>query len=284
MDYSFLSSFCIKFFLVIFVIFSLFFSLFFFWVIYYKKKEHLSRKKGEYKYVGYGFFLRKIFIEFPRQFAYDWLTKDPDEFRDFGFHMICGQQGKGKTITLVYLLLRYQKMYPKLVVKTNMSYKYEDGQINDWRDLLNSNNGIYGEVDVLDEVQNWFSSNQSKDFPPSMLEEITQQRKQRKIIIGTSQVFTRVAKPIRENVYMLYEPVTLFGCITIVRKYLPIVSADGSAMDKKKPKGMFFFVHNKEIRNAFDTYKKIQKLKESGFIDRSKQFNTVQVTNVKVLD
>ena len=123
----------------VFCVFSVLFGI---WCIIYRLKG-LKRKKGEYKHVGYGCFLKRIFFDFPRQFAYDYLTFDPDTFRDYGFHLLTGKQGCGKTITLVYLLRRYQKMYPKLKVKTNMCYAYEDGQINDWRDLIFSNNGIY---------------------------------------------------------------------------------------------------------------------------------------------
>ncbi len=108
-------------------------------------------------------------------------------------------------------------------------------------------NGIYGEIDVLDEIQNWFNSLQSKDFPPEMLTEITQQRKQTKMILGTSQVFSRLAKPIREQTYMLYEPTTLFGCLTFVRKYEIETNADGLA-DNKKYRGCFFFIQNEELR------------------------------------
>ena len=156
------------------------------------------------------------------------------------------------------MLLRLKKMYPRLKIKTNFNFNYQDGEINHWKDIVSSTNGIYGEINVIDEVQNWFNSLQSKDFPIEMISEITQQRKQRKCIIGTSQVFSRVAKPIREQTYFLYEPVTLFGCLTIVRKYKPLLSADGLT-DTKNLIGMFFFVHNKELRESFDTYHKIEK-------------------------
>lgn len=234
------------------------------WKLYYKIFKKMKRIKGEYRYIGHGNILKKLLWELPKQKAYDILTFNTDTFREYGFHLITGKQGTGKTITLVYMLMRYQKMYPKLKVKTNMLYKYEQGTIEHWKDLVNSTNGIYGEIDVIDEVQNWFSSNQSKDFPPEMLQEITQQRKQRKMIIGTSQVFTRVSKAIRENVYMVYEPITLFGCLTIVKSYEPELDTNGQVINKK-PKRAFIFVHNNEIRNAFDTYKKIMKMSESGY-------------------
>ena len=155
-------------------------------------------------------------------------------------------------------------------VRTNMLYKYEDGEIKSWQYLVFSNNGIHGQIDVIDEVQNWFNSLQSKDFPPEMFSEITQQRKQRKCIFGTSQVWGRVAKPIREQVKFVYKPITVFGCLTIIRKYKPAVDDEGS-IDILKLRSISFFIHNDEVRNAFDTYKKIQTQSLKGYKSEDKQ-------------
>lgn len=168
--------------------------------------------------------------------------------------------------------MRYQEMYPKLKVATNYYYKYEDKHIEHWKDIINYNNGKYGVIVVLDEIQNWFNSLQSKDFPPEMLTEITQQRKQRKIIFGTSQVFGRVAKPIREQTYMLYEPTTIFGCLTFVRKYDITTDISGNT-DTKKYRGCFFFIQNPEIRSSFDTYRKVEELSKEGFKSEEQQLH-----------
>lgn len=209
--------------------------------------------------------LVRIFYDFPKRFVLDKFTLNPNAFKEKGVHVICGEQGTGKSITLTYLLLKYIRQYPNLRVKTNYGFIHEDEPIMHWRDIVDSNNGEDGEIDVLDEIQNWFNSLQSKDFPPEMMTEITQQRKQRKCIFGTAQVFGRISKPIREQITYLYEPITLFGCITIVRKYKPIVSNQDGVVDSKKLKGMFFFVHNEEVRESFDTYKKIQAMSKEGF-------------------
>jgi len=113
-------------------------------------------------------------------------------------------------------------------------------------------------------VQNWFSSNQSKDFPPEMIQEITQQRKQRKIFIGTTQRFERMAKPLREQVNYIYYPMTFAGCLTVVRMCKPSVDSDGQ-LKKLRTVKWYFFVHTEDIRNSFDTYHKIKKQAESGF-------------------
>lgn len=240
-----------------------------FYIKRYLKGDRVPQSEyGTFHRMQHGSIFKRLFIEFPRAFVNDLFTTDPDFFRPYGVHMIAGKQGTGKTVTVTYLLLKYKEMYPRMKIKTNFNYRYEDGTINHWKDLVNSNNGIFGEIDVIDEIQNWFSSMQSKDFPPEMLTEITQQRKQRKMILCTSQVFGRVGKPIREQVFFLYEPITLFRCITFVKKYEPEISAVDGLADKKKFKGIFFFVHTKRIRESFDTFKKVEKLTKEGFIPR----------------
>lgn len=212
---------------------------------------------------------KRLFVHLPLRFCDDLFSKSDYEFNEQGFHLFVGEQGSGKTISLVYLLMRMRQKYPKVKIRTNMSYLYEDGEISDWRDLVFVNNGVYGQIDVIDEVQNWFNSLQSKDFPPEMFQEITQQRKQRKCIYGTSQVWNRVAKPIREQVNYVYKPMTLFGCLTIVRKYKPKVD-DNASLDKLLLRDIFFFIHNDEIRNSFDTYKKIAMQSLKGFKSEDK--------------
>ena len=214
--------------------------------------------------------LQRILFDLPYQIISDKFNKSDYEFNESGFHLFVGEQGSGKTISLVYTLMQMQKQYPKLKVRTNMAYKYEDGEIKSWKNLVFSNNGVYGQIDVIDEVQNWFNSLQSKDFPPEMFSEITQQRKQRKCIFGTSQVWGRVAKPIREQVKYVYKPLTLFGCLTIIRKYKPNVDDEGS-IDTLKLRSISFFIHNDEVRNAFDTYKKIQTQSLKGYKSEDKQ-------------
>lgn len=250
-------------------IISMLIYFFYFYKQGYRMKKGITKKK-----MYHGSIVERIFWDFPKQFILDKFNKDPDEFEPYGFRMICGEQGRGKTITLVYLLMKYQEMYPYAKTFTNLCYKYEDGQINSWRDMINYSNGKYGCICVLDEVQNWFSSLQSKDFPPEMLTEITQQRKQRKVIFGTSQVFTRTAKPIREQTYLIYDPLTIFGCITIVRKKKPILDDSGTVTGYKH-RGMFFFVHTPQIRSAFDTYKKIIQQAEVGFKPANEQLSTL---------
>lgn len=227
--------------------------------------------------------LLRLYWDFPRRFVLDKFTLNPDKFNLKGVHIICGVQGSGKSITLTYILMQLQKKYPNLKVKTNYFYKYQDEEINHWKDIVSSTNGENGEVDVLDEIQNWFNSLQSKDFPPEMLQEVTQQRKQCKCIYGTSQVFMRIAKPLREQIDYIYLPHTFFGCFTVVKVCKPdIDKLDGSTEHYKTCK-WFCFVHTDELRCAFDTYRKIEKLSDVGFIDSANQLSN-QTIDFSFLD
>lgn len=183
--------------------------------------------------------------------------------------MLCGEQGSGKTMLMNYLVKKYKAIYPRVKVRTNFNHKDQDFELLSWEDLTLDTNGIYGELDCIDEIQNWFSSNASKNFPPDMLTIITQQRKVRRCILATSQVFTRIAKPLRENTYLMYYPFTLFGCITFVRVFKPTLDSEGNLVEKKLLK-FFFFVHDDDLRNSYDSYKTILSLKNSGFIEASK--------------
>lgn len=238
-------------------------------------------KKGKAKKPKKRNLLLKLFFDFPNRFVKDLFNKDPDYFAEYGVHVIAGEQGSGKTITLAYMLRYFKTWYPLLKVKTNFGYRKEDAEIKHWKDLVASENGIYGEIDCLDEVQNWFNSLASKDFPPEMMTEITQQRKQRKCIMTTSQVFTRIAKPIREQTYLLYEPMTIMGALTIVRVYKTQMSADGLT-DKKKLKRIFCFVHDDDLRDSFDTYHKIEKMIEVGFKNESDQIRNQDPNNINI--
>lgn len=207
--------------------------------------------------------LRRIFYDFPRRFIKDVFEKDFNDFQMYGVHLFCGEQGSGKTISVVEFLHRIKDKYPNCKINTNMGLNFQDNKITDWKQIVERTNGTKGVVEVIDEIQAWFSSNQSKNFPPEMLAEISQQRKQRKMIVGTAQVFSRVSKPIREQVTFVYCPFTIAGCLTVVRRSRPHWFDDEKLKFKKFDK-TYFYVHNEKIRNSFDTYERINDYKSQG--------------------
>ena len=236
-------------------------------------------KKGEHRIVKKHGVLRRLFIDTPHQFVIDLFDKEPDFFKYQGLIIFEGRQGAGKTISMIEFAMRMQEEYPLAVCCSNLGYKYENHKLKDWRMLMNYKNGHKGVIVIMDELQNWFSSNDSKNFPPEMLGVITQNRKNRRIILGTSQNFYLLAKAIRSQATEVRRCSTFLGCLTIVRRAEPILDSEGQVAEWKN-RGWYFFVHNKKLRESYDTYKVIENLSKSGF----KEPVPDMVTNITVLE
>lgn len=145
-----------------------------------------------------------------------------------------------------------------------------------WRDFLNIRNGEDGVIFAIDEIHSEYSSAKWQDFPESILSEISQQRKQRIKIIATAQMFSRVAKPIREQAFSVVICRTYYGRLTMSKEYDAArfaVSGDSAYTIRKgvKPIWKNWFVQSNELRESFDTFEKIERLKKLDFIPRDKR-------------
>lgn len=233
-------------------------------VILFIKGSRLKKRSVKSLYKKRNIFLR-IFYDLPKAVARDFFQKDPDAMDIHGFYCFCGVQGSGKTISVIHFLREELQKHPLVKVRSNISISFQHGLIRHWREIIDVHNGSIGQIDFLDEIQNWFSSMESKNFPPEMLQEITQERKKHKVIVGTSQVFTRMSKALREQCTYLCLPATFFGCFTVVRVYKPVVDNDGVLTEKKLVR-VYSFVHDDELRNAYSTYEKVERLAKGGFV------------------
>lgn len=222
--------------------------------------------------------LYQLFVLVPRRYMLDRFERDPDFFDPRGIHMFCGEQGCGKTIGCVEMMLRLQKRYPKSKMITNFAVASENDELQEWQQLLTYTNGHKGVIVGIDEIQNWFMSGLNK-LPEGMLEVATQNRKNNRILCCTAQVFTRVNKGLREQVSLVYNPHTFLGCFTIVIRRKPEFDSEGN-VTKLKYRGMYSFVHTDELRAAYDTYKVIHTLAKEGF----KEVIPAPVTNVYVME
>ena len=220
--------------------------------------------------------LRQILVEVPRRYTLDRFQREPGFFGEQGVHMFTGEQGSGKTIAMVEMMLRLRKQYPNSKMITNFDVEGQDDALDHWTQLLTYTNGRQGVIVGIDEIQNWFMSGKNQ-LPVEMLEVATQNRKNRRILCCSAQVFTRVNKGLREQVNFVYKPITFLGCFTVVRKLKPKFDSEGNVMELKH-RDMYCFVHTDELRAAYDTYKVIHTLAKEGFKEPAGQ----QITNVYV--
>lgn len=241
----------------------------FFWYCVIKKMPLPKRREPPTNHKR-NFFLR-LFWDFPKRFVLDRLTQDPDRYKNTAIIIFEGEQGSGKTIAAVQYIYEEMRKYPLAQFSANIDVKGQTELLEDIDQILETDNGIYGQLNLLDEVQNWFNSNESKNVPVEFVGEICQQRKQAKAIIGTTQRFNRMSKQLRQETTWLMRPLTIMGCLTIVRKYKPKVDSDGQITNMKL-QGCYFFVHSDELREAYDTYAKVKRLNLKGFKPKSERY------------
>lgn len=240
--------------------------LLFFFIFHYLKGKRRGKSEFDIEKPkkGLRYILKRLLIDFPEKLVLDWFASDPDAFMQYGVHIFAGEQGSGKTIAAIHFILMLLRRYPACKFYSNIEINGQDGKVTQPEDFVMKNNGEKGMIVFLDEIQNWFSSMESKDFPVEVLQDICQQRKQRKIFVGTSQIFTRVTKAIREQTSVLYLPFTVAGCLTFVRVYSIKLNSDGM-LKKKTLRKMYFFVHTEELRNAYNTLERVERLVNQGF-------------------
>lgn len=216
--------------------------------------------------------------------------KDPTFFKPTGTQVYVGRQGSGKTMSAVRHALTIKSNYPKAILVCNLSLSRITGlrpvefdskegleavlrshKFNPAKHyiqfstieqlhiaLVTVNNGFFGVLYLIDEIHTYFNSLESKNTPMHIFTEISQQRKQRKCIVGTSQLFDRMSKPFREQCDNIIICSTRFGKITSQ------VAMDGESMEKGydgKYTGNIrktgYFWQTRFLRNAYDTYQKV---------------------------
>ena len=214
-------------------------------------------------------FLKLVFLDFLK-----YLRTGPT-FSEYGLTCFVGVQGAGKTIALVEYCRRMKKRFPRCVIVSNFDLSIADHRMESWRDFFKYRNGTDGVIFAIDEIQLEFSALDWKDFPPELLGEISQQRKQAIKIVTTSQRFMRMAKPLREQTFEVVECFTLLGRLTFLRAFdawdYEVHRSIGATAEKSLKKlWARSFVQDDALRSCYDSYSKVKRLQRKEFIARGR--------------
>lgn len=135
-------------------------------------------------------------------FDLKFIRNNPYFFDPVGIWIFCGSQGSGKTLSAVKCVKALLKAYPGAKLCSNLNIKGIDTPIipfTDYEQLIELHNDIYGMIFLVDEIHLLWNSLESRNISIEEIAQFCQMRKERRIIIGTSQVYSRIAKPIREQ-------------------------------------------------------------------------------------
>lgn len=219
-----------------------------------------------------------------RSIAFDlrFRRQNPWYFDPCGIWLMCGAQGEGKTYSAVQALFALRKMWPAAKICSNLQINGIPDVIpfEDYSQLFELSNGIYGVIFLIDEIQVVWNSLESKNIPVSEIALFCQMRKDRRVIIGTSQVYSRVAKPIREQLkYVIlcrnFMKYIQFNTILDPNAEGYSGEHDGECEGKVLAHKLFF--HTPEGYQAYDTLNKIAR------IERKKEEKAVKKMRKEVV-
>lgn len=188
------------------------------------------------------------------------LKGDRKQFPYQGIWLFTGCQGSGKTLLMMHLVSQMHEQYPDALIVSNISifglpcipYLGID-------DFDKYNNGEKGIIFIIDEIHTLFSSLQSANMPESTLTVWSQNRKNRRVILGTSQRFTRVAKGIREQTLYNYECARPFFCLYRYRVLEADLYDDQGKYVGEKPPRWSFYVPRVNVMRMYNTLEVVRK-------------------------
>lgn len=200
------------------------------------------------------------------KFDIEFWRNNPDYFEPDGIWIYCGCQGSGKTLSAVQTVQKLARDYPKALVVSNVAIHGISQQVipfTDYAQIENTKNGINGVIFLIDEIQVLWNSLESKNIPVGEMACFCQMRKDRRIIIGTSQVYSRIAKPIREQLKYVIKCRNILKYIQVNEVINP--NADGYSGEKDGElegeliKTVVWF-HSPENYKSYDTLNKIPRI------------------------
>lgn len=197
----------------------------------------------------------------------DFKRMNPDYFDPEGLLIFCGEQGSGKTLSAVQYVKKLCEAYPKAKLCTNVEMLGlpEETEIIEYdgiRHFTELENGQLGVIYFIDEIHLEFNSLESKNVPIEVMVEVSQQRKQRKHIVGTTQVYGRLAKPFREQIrnVVLCSNYLKFLQINRLIDGSKSTEVDGKLVTETTKTYAWF--HHPSLYNSYDTYAKMKRYRK----------------------
>lgn len=173
-----------------------------------------------------------------------------------------GFQGSGKTLSMVHYVMELQKQFPKCIIYSNVKIKglknfHVIKTDSDVTEAISVTNGANGVVLLLDEAHLFF--NKKTGISLDVLTAISQQRKDRRRIVMSSQIWEELDISLRKQVKHIVSCQCRFGHIQ-VNSY-----SDGESLSYDKLQGMYVakhlytevFKHNQKLYDSYDTLQKI---------------------------
>lgn len=207
-----------------------------------------------------------------------------DEF-PIGLCCYIAWQGEGKTLSAVAEIYRVIKKFPKCIVVSNTPLKLSDYILADTTEKMKQafrlKNGQNGVIYLIDEAHN-FMFGKKKGVSIESMNQLCQQRKQRKRIIMTTQIWEDLDVPVRKQVPKVVK------CRKIGKWQINTIYK-GKTLHYDKKEGEWvadkdyteIYKHNDEYYNRYDTLAVITDNEEMTPLTREQLINNIEILNKK---
>lgn len=196
-----------------------------------------------------------------KTFVKKWVRPEPHQFPT-GSRVYTGFQGSGKTLSMVKYAFDIQSEFPDCIIYSNIkidglqNYRYieNDGVL---KEALESTNGRAGVLIMLDEAHLFF--NKKDGISLDVLTAISQQRKDRKRLVFSSQIWNELDVSLRKQVK------EIVSCRCFLSKFQVNVISDGETLSFNKLTSEYeakkirteIFKHYQELYDSYNTFQKI---------------------------
>lgn len=178
-----------------------------------------------------------------------------------GTRVYTGFQGSGKTLSMVNYAFLIKQYFPKCKIFSNVKLVgikyYPISDTSDLKIALTFKNGDKGVLILLDEAHLYFG--RKDGIPLEVLTCISQQRKDKRRLVFSSQIWEELDISLRKQVKEIVHCRNLFGFIQINRV------SDGETLHYDKKESAYVadkkytevFKHNADYYARYDTFQKI---------------------------
>lgn len=220
-----------------------------------------------------------------KSFTKKYLKPRKDLF-PVGTRVYKGFQGSGKTLSMVKYAFDVQKRFPACAVYSNIIIRglnnyYHIDNDNVLLDALAQQRGAEGVLILLDEAHLFF--NKKTGISLDVLTAISQQRKDRKRLVFSSQIWEELDISLRKQVKEIVSCSCRFGKIQINH----VSDGESLTYDKlqstwvAKPLYTEVFKHYQSLYQSYDTYQKIVNNTQYSRISSSSSSVNVIMTDTK---
>lgn len=223
------------------------------------KKHHLRKTKTFIKE-----FPLPVFLDFLRWVVIDIIRRKKN--RIWGIYQFVALPGEGKTMSMVHHIQRMKDKDPRLMVFTNFNYKFEDGKISHWIDMIRFAKLAREQgrscILAIDEIHITFDSADWQNFPPEMLALLSFNRKYGCQFICSSQIYERIPKKVRDiaNYSVICKNVWQRDRLFVNYFFTKSNYDDKFAGKKSKAEFLLHYVASDKMYSCYDTLEQVDNM------------------------